>query len=125
MREAAVVRAEPGERVRYVDSNAPSREIARERRDVADEQLPRGRMRDHVDSLGKIDEHRALTPPQDVVCGEVAVHAFGREHARDLRDELVPDALRGRAVQVDGLEPWRCDEAVLDERHAVAVLWPL
>ena len=48
------------------------------------------------------------------------MHALGREHARDLLDELVPHTGSGRAVEVDGLEPRRRHEPVADEGHAIS-----
>src|SRR6266576_2751911 len=124
-REALHVRADATQDAIDRDLNAASLEVPGERRDVARQQIVRGRMGDDIDGLREVDEDRALTPPQDVERREVAVDAVDRNEHRKLVEQLVPHPLRDRRSEVD-LRETRCRTLVVaDERHQVAVVQQL
>src|SRR5436190_14605871 len=105
-----------------VDRDALAAEVLGGALDVASQELARRRMHYGIDGLGKVDDHGALVPPEDVEGREVAVHELGIQDPAYIALQLAPDPPRGRDIEVDVGEPGRSLVTIANERHPVAIL---
>ena len=67
-----------------VDRDPLATEIPRSTLDISPQELAGRWMRDHVDRLGKVNDHRAVVLPENVESREVAVHELGVEDQSNL-----------------------------------------